>query len=129
MKVICISVNDPTNDPTVSNHCYGFITIGKWYDVLGEGITISLTLDWKHYEMKARPSLWYNGYDGIKVGAHLNGGYMNTKHVFDVTAWFSTGFGQAYLDSTTNKNKYNTFSFLLNYKTSTAKFIKKSNIS
>ena len=85
-------------------------------------------LDWKHYEMKARPSLWYNGYDGIKVGAHLNGGYMNTKHVFDVTAWFSTGFGQAYLDSTTNKNKYNTFSFLLNYKTSTAKFIKKSNI-
>jgi aminopeptidase N len=85
-------------------------------------------LDWKHYEMKARPSLWYNGYDGIKVGAHLNGSYMNTKHVFDVTACFSTGFGQAYLDSTINKNKYNTFSFLLNYKTSTAKFIKKSNI-
>jgi hypothetical protein len=85
-------------------------------------------LDWKHYEMKARPSLWYNGYDGIKVGAHLNGGYMNTKHVFDLTAWFSTGIGQAYLDSTTKFNKYNTVSFLLNYKTSTAKFIKKSNI-
>jgi hypothetical protein len=47
MKVICISVEDPT----ISNHCYGFITIGKWYDVLGEGITISLTLDWKHYEI------------------------------------------------------------------------------
>jgi aminopeptidase N len=83
-------------------------------------------LDWKHYELKARPSLWYNGYDGVKVGAHLNGGYMNTKHVFDVTAWFSTGLGQAYLDSTAKKNDYNTFSFILNYKTSTAKFIKKS---
>lgn len=85
-------------------------------------------MDWKKYEFKARPSLWYNGYDGIKIGAHLNGGYMNTKNVFDVTAWFSTGFGQAYLDSTVRKNSYNIFSFILNYRTSTAKFIKKSNI-
>jgi hypothetical protein len=85
-------------------------------------------LNWKQYEIKARPSLWYNGYDGVKVGAHLNGGYLNTKHVFDFTAWFSTGFGQAYLDSTVKKNNYNVFSFLFNYKTSTDKFIKKSNI-
>jgi hypothetical protein len=85
-------------------------------------------LDWKHYELKARPSLWYNGYDGVKVGAHLNGGYMNTKHVFDLTAWFSTGMGQSYLDSTTKINGYNTVSFLFNYRTSTANFIKKSNI-
>lgn len=85
-------------------------------------------LDWKHYELKARPSLWYNGYDGIKVGFHLNGGYMNTKHVFDLTSWFGTGFAQAYLDSTDNRNKYNTFSFILNYKTSTSRFIKKSNV-
>ena len=34
MKVICISVNSPT----MINHCYGFITIGKWYDVLSEDV-------------------------------------------------------------------------------------------
>ncbi len=85
-------------------------------------------LDWKHYELKARPSLWYNGYDGVKVGFHLNGGYMNTKHVFDLTTWIGFGLGQAYLDSTDNKNKYNNLSFLLNYKTSTSRFIKKSNV-
>ena len=85
-------------------------------------------LDWKHYEIKARPSIWYNGFDGVKVGAHLNGGYMNTKHVFDLTAWFSTGLGQAFLDTSVQKNSNNTVSFLLNYKTSTSKFIKKSNI-
>ena len=85
-------------------------------------------MDWKHYELKARPSLWYNGYDGVKIGAHLNGNYMNTKHVFDLTAWFSSGFGQAYLDSTVGINDYNVFSFLLNYKTSTSRFIKKSNV-
>lgn len=85
-------------------------------------------MDWKHYELKARPSLWYNGYDGVKIGAHLDGNYMNTKHVFDLTAWFSSGFGQAYLDSTVGINDYNVFSFLLNYKTSTARFVKKSNV-
>lgn len=85
-------------------------------------------LDWKHYEMKARPSIWYNGYDGVKLGAHLNGGYMNTKHVFDITTWFSSGLGQAYLDSTVSKNSYNMVSFIFNYRTSTNRFIKKSNI-
>lgn len=32
MKVVCISIEDPT----MSNHSYGFITIGKCYDVLSE---------------------------------------------------------------------------------------------
>ena len=36
MKVICISVQDPT----MSNHYYGFITIGKCYDVLSTGYTV-----------------------------------------------------------------------------------------
>lgn len=84
--------------------------------------------DWKHYELRVRPSLWYNGYDGIKVGAHVNGDYMKVKHVFDATLWFSTGFGQAYLDSTDSRNNYNMVSFLVNYKTATNRFIKKSNV-
>ncbi|MBS1637192.1 MAG: M1 family metallopeptidase [Bacteroidetes bacterium] len=84
--------------------------------------------DWKHYEMKVGPNIWYNGYDGIKVGATVKGNYMNVKHVFDASVWFSTGFGQNYLDSTVDKNLYNTVSFLLNYKTSTNRFIKKSNV-
>lgn len=84
--------------------------------------------NWKQYDMRVRPSLWYNGYDGLKVGVHFNGNYMSVKHVFDLTAWFSTGFGQAPLDSTVRINKFNMFSFLFNYKTSTDRFIKKSNI-
>jgi hypothetical protein len=84
--------------------------------------------DWKHYEMRIRPSLWYNGYDGLKIGAHVNGGYLNTRHVFDATGWFSTGFLQYGLDSTVKINQFNKFSFLLNYKTSTSGFIRKSNV-
>lgn len=82
--------------------------------------------DWKHYEMRIRPSLWYNGYDGLKIGAYMNGGYLNTRHVFDAAGWFSTGLLQYGLDSTVNINQFNKFSFLVNYRTSTGGFIRKS---
>jgi hypothetical protein len=82
--------------------------------------------NWKQYDIRLRPALWYNGYDGVKVGAHINGGYLNTRHVFDATVWFSTGLAQAPLDSTVRINKFNPVSFLFNYRTSTDKFMKKS---
>jgi len=84
--------------------------------------------NWRKYDMRVRPALWYNGYDGLKFGAALSGDYLQTKHVFDLTGWFSSGLGQAYLDSTIAINKFNLLSFVFNYKTSTHNFIKKSNI-
>ncbi len=86
--------------------------------------------DRKTYEMFARPALWYNGYDGIKIGANLNGHYLNYKHVLDATVWFNTGVGQNYLDTTAsvldNNVNNDAASFLINYRTSTEKFMKKS---
>ncbi len=84
--------------------------------------------NWKHYDMRIRPSIWYNGFDGLKFGAMLSGDYMNTRHVFELGAWFSSGLGQAYVDSSAIKNKYQILSFIFDYKTSTHKFIKKSNV-
>ena len=89
--------------------------------------------NWKKYDIRIRPALWYNGFDGIKVGAVMAGDYLNTKHVFEAGLFFSTGMGQAYVDNTVvdnqyMKNQYNMFSFWLDYKTSTHRFIKKSNI-
>lgn len=87
--------------------------------------------NWKQYDMRVRPALWYNGYDGVKAGIHLNGNYLAVKHVFDLTAWFSTGLGQAYMDSASKAigsiNSYNPISILFNYKTSINKFMKRSN--
>jgi len=83
--------------------------------------------NWKKYDMRIRPGLWYNGLDGVKIAAVLSGDYLNTKHVFELGVWFSSGIGQAYVD-TTVKNKYNTLSFSLDYKTATRRFIKKSNV-
>jgi len=84
--------------------------------------------NWKKYDMRVRPGVWYNGYDGLKFGAVLSGDYLNSRHVFELGTWLSSGLGQAYLDSTVAINKFNTISFLLDYKTSTHNFIKKSGV-
>lgn len=87
--------------------------------------------DWTRYELYARPDVWYNGYDGLKIGLNMNGNYMNYKHIVDGTIWFNTGIGQNYLDSLTKsqaKDLYDNISFRLSYKTATDKFMKGSSI-
>lgn len=80
--------------------------------------------DRNRYQTFFRPSLWYNGYDGAKVGVHLNGNYMNYKGIFDFTAWLNTGAGQAYLDSGVSINSHDPVSFLFNFRTPTNKIVK-----
>ena len=75
------------------------------------------TPDWTTYELKARPDLWYNGYDGFKIGFHLNGGHVNYRHQFNTTVWFNTGLAQAKFDSTVALNGFDVVSFMFNYKT------------
>jgi hypothetical protein len=90
--------------------------------------------NWKQYVIKARPSIWYNGYDGVKVGAYFSGDYLVTKYNFESAIWLSTGLGQygnlnKYIDtSKVSFNSFNTLSFFIDYKTNTNRFIKKSNI-
>ncbi len=43
-----------------------------------------------HYQYRIRPDMWYNAYDGVKMGLHLNGDYMKVKHVFDFNLWANT---------------------------------------
>ncbi len=76
------------------------------------------------YQTFFRPSAWYNGYDGIKVGMHVNGSYMNYKGVFDATVWLNSGVAQNYLDSGVSINSHDPISFLFNFKTPTNKIMK-----
>jgi aminopeptidase N len=85
-------------------------------------------LNWKKYDVRIRPSVWYNGFDGAKFGAVMAGDYLLTKHVFEAGLWLSSGLGQAYLDSTVKINSFNKVSFFIDYKTSLNRYIKKSNV-
>ena len=82
--------------------------------------------DWKNYEVKFRPDIWYNSYDGLQVGIHTNGGYMNHHHLFDVSVWMNTGLMQK--PDSKDPNMYDVFSYRLNYNTNLDKIATKSRI-
>ena len=85
--------------------------------------------DWTHYEMFARPDIWYNSYDGFKGGIHLNGNFMNYYDVFDANFWINSGLAQGNIDTTVSRNAFNNISYRLNYKTATDDFIKNSSVN
>ncbi len=90
---------------------------------------ISNPPDWKHYELFSRPDIWYNSYDGVKAGVHLNGNFMNYKDVFDANLWINSALGQKNYDSTIAKGDFNSISFRVNYKNPTDRFIKNSSVN
>mgnify|MGYP000427511866 CR=1 FL=1 len=84
--------------------------------------------DWKSYEFFARPDLWYNGFDGLKFGLHLNGSHFNLNHKFNVYLWANSGFGQWDVPSNVQQNQFMPMSVLFDYETSLAKYWKNSSI-
>ena len=95
-------------------------------------------LDWgvhryanlRKYEIKARPDIWYNAYDGIKIGPSIKGHYLNKHHVFESNFWINTGISRnndvdkQIIDDEINQN--DPFSFRIKYSTSLNKYIKNS---
>jgi hypothetical protein len=86
--------------------------------------------DWTRYELFARPDVWYNGYDGVKIGLNANGSYMNYKHIVDITLWFNMGLGQVYEDryKYISYNGFDVISYRASYRTATDKFMKGSSV-
>src|SRR5690606_18404066 len=72
---------------------------------------------------------WYNYYDGVKIGVHLNGNYMAYKHNFDATFWLNSGIGKVRDGYETVYNAYNPVSFKGSYQTATDKLLKGSSIA
>lgn len=46
------------------------------------------------YELFVRPDLWYNGYDGLKIGFNINGDYADYLHKFHLSVWANNRIGQ-----------------------------------
>jgi hypothetical protein len=69
------------------------------------------------YEWFGRPEVWWNAYDGLKAGIHLNGNYMNHKNIFEGTFWFNFGLIQNVDSALVPINGYDAFSFNIQYDT------------
>jgi hypothetical protein len=86
------------------------------------------TPDWRRYHIYTRPELWWNAVDGLKVGWHFNGNYMQYRHQFAFSFWIPTGLGQGsfsnYELSGISKNDFDKFNYRLSYSTGLDKVIK-----
>ncbi len=86
---------------------------------------------WEKYRLYMRPDIWWNAYDGFKVGFNLNGNYMSVKHNFSFTAWLNTHLAQGgagyNLDAGKNKDA-GWFSYKFDYSDAIDKVIKKGTI-
>lgn len=81
-------------------------------------------IDRNNYQVFLRPDFWYNAYDGVKVGVHLNGNYMEYLHNFNFTAWLNSGLLQQNIFLDAEKLDYNVFSYRLDYQTPICKQFK-----
>jgi hypothetical protein len=45
-----------------------------------------------------RPDVWYNSYDGVQLGGHIEGSYM-IKHSYYANVWYNSRLGQANIPS------------------------------
>ena len=78
--------------------------------------------DRKNYELFAGPNIWWNSYDGIKLGLDLNGDYYKYKNIFDAKVWFNTGVLQDKDFAKPHFNLNDGISYLLNYTNPINKF-------
>ncbi|MEY2829388.1 MAG: hypothetical protein RIQ33_1246, partial [Bacteroidota bacterium] len=95
---------------------------------------INQPMDWTKEIIKWRPELWWNGVDGMKLGLHVNGNYMNYKHSFSATVWYNTRLFNNVAETDYVKNNkdglsiYNKINFNIEAQRATDKFLKGSSI-
>ena len=82
--------------------------------------------DWKNYEIKYQPNIWWNSTDGIKLGLNINGGYLRHHHLFDATLWMNSGVAQD--RDKPNYSDFNDLSYRLSYNTNLDKIYKNSRV-
>ena len=86
---------------------------------------------WEYYDLKMRPDVWWNAVDGFKVGFHMNGNYMGSRHKLRFTMWLNTSLARQYdayhvERSAITKGDWLNYNF--SYETSLNKWIKDSKI-
>ncbi|MCS6933985.1 MAG: M1 family metallopeptidase [Chitinophagales bacterium] len=83
---------------------------------------------WKKYRLYLRPDIWWNAYDGMKLGLHINGNYMYVKHQFSLTCWVNTHILQGrklYYFTQEMLRQAGYFSYNFSYQTAIDKFIRR----
>jgi len=77
----------------------------------------------RYYEIYHRPDIWYNAFNGIKVGYHIEGSYLDFKDKFKFSIWYNSN---QLMDKRfkTGKNNRNLIDFNIEYRTPLIKYDK-----
>ena len=81
---------------------------------------------WTRQRNFYRPDIWHNHFDGIQIGPHIEGEYLN-KYSYSATAWYNTRLGQ-YREPGESKTGNQSFAFNITNENSTNKFWNQSKI-
>lgn len=86
--------------------------------------------DYDEYDLNMRPDLWWNAYDGLKIGFHMNGNYMRDKHNMEFYLWGHTGLGQGdpskYPFTEGTEDNFDPISYIFRYRTRMDKIMRKT---
>ena len=73
-----------------------------------------------------RPDIWYNQFDGVKLGARIKSNYQKEWYKLDAGVYYSLGTPQADFDQ--YENEYQTVSWFATFESRTEKLIPNSSI-
>jgi len=85
--------------------------------------------DHTKYRLLAGPDIWWNKYDGLKLGLDLNGNYYNYRNIFDAKVWFNTGILQDRNYSKPDFNLFDAVSYFVTYSSPLDKFSRNTSIN
>lgn len=60
--------------------------------------------DWSRSHHYIRPDVWYNHFDGVQAGVHVEGNYFHDLYQYDFTLWGNTRAGQFEIDENVKNN-------------------------
>lgn len=70
----------------------------------------------KDYAVEMNPTIWYNGFDGLKLGLFFKGNYMETYHKLEAQLWLNTGLLQQSNEfSIADQDAFNLFNYRFKY--------------
>jgi hypothetical protein len=87
------------------------------------------TPDWNNYEAFFGPSIWYNSYDGIQIGAHIRGDYMLFHDNLNATLYFNSRLGETIASDNAHVLDNQPVAFKIDYQTPMDGFINNSSIN
>ena len=89
-------------------------------------------LDRLNYSILWRPDIWYNNFDGVKLGIHTEGKYFRNIDQFNFDFWVNTGLGKWAVRPENTifspKDQNDIISFRFNYQTPTPLLMPRSMI-